>query len=161
MKPKEIAYIAILTCVALIIFAVESLLPPPVPVPGIKPGLANIITLIALVRLGRRDAFAVTTLRIVLGTLFAGTPAALLYSLSGGLLSFVTAAVLLKILKKERLWVVSVFAAIAHNAAQICVAAFLVETVQLFWYLPVLTMSAIVTGAFTGLCASFVLKYIK
>ncbi|MBQ7718652.1 MAG: Gx transporter family protein [Clostridia bacterium] len=161
MKSKKIAYLSVMTCIALVIFAVEAQIPPLVPIPGIKLGLANIITLITLVYFGKREALAVLFVRIVLASLFAGTVTGFLYSIAGGLLSFLVMCLMLKISGKEKLWAVSAFAAMAHNTGQICVAAIITQTVQIFWYLPFLIISGIITGVFTGLCAGLVLKYLK
>ncbi|MBR0277642.1 MAG: Gx transporter family protein, partial [Clostridia bacterium] len=111
MSTKKIAYLSLLTALALIIFFVEAQIPPIVPIPGIKLGLANVITLITLVRFGRRDAFAVLALRIALSSILTGTAAGFIYSASGGILSFLTIAVLIDVLKKDRLWAVSIFGA--------------------------------------------------
>ena len=161
MKSRKIAYLSVLICFSLIIFAVESKFPPPVPIPGIKLGLANIITLITMVYFGRREALTVLCARIVLSSVFAGTFMSFLYSIAGGLLSFFTICLTLKILTKDRLWAVSAFGAIAHNTSQIGVAVLLTQTVQIVWYLPFLIVSAILTGTLTGLCASVILKYMK
>lgn len=161
MSTKKIAYLSLLTALALIIFFVEAQIPPIVPIPGIKLGLANVITLITLVRFGRRDAFAVLALRIALSSILTGTAAGFIYSASGGILSFLTIAVLIDVLKKDRLWAVSIFGAIAHNIGQISVAVILTSTIQIFWYLPILVISAVITGLFTGICAGAALKYLK
>ena len=161
MNTKRIAYLSVLICFSLIIFTVESKIPLPVPIPGIKLGLANVITLITIIRFGKRDAFAVLCVRIVLASVFVGSLMGFLYSISGGILSFFTMCVALPILKNDKLWAVSAFGAIAHNIGQIGVAALLTQTPQILWYLPFLTVAAVITGAFTGICASIVLKYLK
>ena len=82
---RRIALIAALAAVALTIFVAESQIPPVLPIPGIKLGLANIVTLVAMVILGRRDAFAVLVVRLVLGSMFTGGFSAFLFSAAGGL----------------------------------------------------------------------------
>ena len=146
-----------MTAIALIIFVVEAQLPPLVPVPGIKMGLANIVTLVTLVWYGRREAFLVLVLRIVMGSIFAGQIMSLLYSLAGGIMCFAVMSLAIRPLK-NRLWIVSVLGAIAHNFGQIIVAVLVTSTWQIVMYLPILIFSAVLTGTFTGLVAGFIVK---
>ena len=81
---KRIALCAALAAVALTIFVAESQIPPLVAIPGVKLGLANIVTLVAMVLLGRRDALAILAVRLVLGSVFAGGFSAFLFSVAGG-----------------------------------------------------------------------------
>lgn len=147
-----------LTSLALIIFIVEAQLPPLAPIPGIKLGLANVVTLVTLVWFGRKEAFTVLMLRITLGSVFAGQMMSFMYSMAGGLLCFAVMALLLSVLKKQ-LWVISVFGALAHNVGQIAVAVIITGTWQIIGYLPILAVSAVITGAFTGIAAGAAVKY--
>ena len=158
MNVKKMTFMALLLAVALTIFVAEAQLPPPVPIAGVKLGLANVVTLAALVWLGRREALMVLLGRIVLGSLFAGQAVSFIYSLAGGLMCFLVMAVILAPLGRDRLWVVSVFGAMAHNVGQIIAAVVLTHTWQVAAYLPVLIISGIVTGVFTGLAAQLVVK---
>ena len=151
-------FMALLLAIALTIFVAEAQLPPPVPIAGVKLGLANIVTLAALVWLGRREALAILLCRIVLGSIFAGQAVSFIYSLAGGLMCFFVMAVILTPLGRERLWVISAFGAIAHNVGQIIAAIVLTHTWQVAAYLPVLIISGIITGVFTGLCAQLLIK---
>ena len=157
MKTRKLTVLAMLTALALIIFIVEAQLPPLAPVPGIKMGLANIITLITLVWFGRKEAFTVLMLRIIMGSIFAGQMMSLIYSLAGGILCFVVMSLLIAPLK-DKLWVVSVFGAAAHNIGQIIIAVLITSTWQIAAYLPLLIISAVVTGAFTGAISTFISK---
>ncbi len=161
MGIKRLARDAVLTAAALTIFIVELQLPELVPIPGVKLGLANIVTVTALFTLGAPDALAILLCRILLGSLFAGNLMALLYSLSGGLLSFAVLLLMRKLLTKKQLWVASVFAAMAHNLGQIAAAILVTSTPSLLVYLPVLTVSGIVTGLFTGLTAQYAVGRLK
>ncbi len=156
--PKRMALNAILTAIALIIFVVELQIPSPVPIPGIKLGLANIITLVAMFELGPIDALLILILRIALGGIFSGRIVSVLYSLAGGLLCYVITLVLRKVVTKQQLWVASVFGAVAHNIGQIAVAVIITQTPAVASYLPILTVSGILTGLFTGLAATFISK---
>lgn len=158
IKVKQITRMAILTTVSLIIFIVEAQIPPVVPVPGIKIGLSNVITLIVLAFFGRREALVVLMLRIILGSIFTGTPLSFIYSLSGGLLCYITMSLLFNFFKGNTFWVLSVLGAISHNIGQIAVAVFVTATWQTALYLPVLIISAVITGTFTGLIAQAIIE---
>ena len=161
MKTKKLTFMALLIAVALTIFVVEAHIPPIVPIAGVKLGLANIVTLAALVWLGRKEAFTVLILRIILGSVFAGQAVSFMYSLGGGILCFLTMAVIVRLLGRQKLWVVSVFGALSHNVGQILVAMALTGTVSVIAYLPVLVISGVITGAVTGLAAQLMTERIK
>ena len=158
MKIKKLTLMSVMLGLALIVFTIESQLPPIAPIPGIKLGLANTINLIVLYMLGRKESFTVLVSRIVLGSIFAGNITGFMYSLSGGLVSFAFIATVSVFLKENRMWVVSVFGAIGHNIGQIMFALFLLKTPQLILYLPILTVSAVITVFFTGAAAQLTLK---
>lgn len=147
-----------LTAAALVIFVIEAQIPPVAPIPGIKLGLANVVTLFTIIVLGRREAFAVTALRIILGSVFTGSMMSFVYSAAGGALCFAAMAVLTLFMKENMTWLVSVIGAICHNIGQLAAAVIVTGTVQILWYLPVLTISAVITGVFTGIAAQYLLK---
>lgn len=159
VKTKKLITLSLLLALALVLNYLETFIPPPAPVPGMRLGLANIITLAAVVLYGRREGAAVLLLRIVMGGIFAGGGVHFIYSLSGGVLSFAAVALLYPALKRN-LWVLSVISALAHNIGQVAAAALLTNTSYVFWYILPLTASGIVCGAFTGLAADFVSKHI-
>lgn len=161
MKTRKLTLMSILLCLALIIFAIEAQLPPIAPIPGIKLGLANVINLMALYMLGRRESFIILVLRIVLSSIFAGNFTGFMYSISGGIICFLFMSVMSLFIKENRMWVVSVFGAIGHNIGQIIIACFIMGTFQIIWYLPILMISAIITGTFTGLTAQITLKHLR
>lgn len=150
-----------LAAAALVIYVIEAQIPPIVPIPGIKLGLANIVTLFTMLTLGRGEAFAVTALRIILGSIFTGGMMSLAYSAAGGALCFILMSVLTLFTKESMTWLVSVIGAIGHNIGQLAAAVILTGTIQILWYLPALILSAIVTGLFTGIAAQYVLKHGK
>lgn len=153
MKTKRLALMSVLLSLSLVIFIAESYLPPLAPIPAVKLGLSNIITLMAIYMLSRREAFLILTLRILLGSIFTGNFTALIYSAAGGSACFLTMSVMSCFVSSKRMWAVSVLGAIAHNAGQIAAACFLLGTYQILWYLPVLIISAVITGCFTGIAA--------
>lgn len=158
MPVRRLTVCSLLTAVALTIFVLEAQIPLPLPVPGLKLGLSNVVTVFALAVLGWKEALAIVLLRIVLGNLLIGQPLAMLYSLAGGLLSFLCMALILRVLKKHQLWICGVFGGIAHNIGQMAVAAAVTATPALWMYLAVLIPCGILTGAFTGLCAQLLRK---
>ena len=156
MKTQKLTRCALLTAAALVVFVIESQIPPLTSIPGIKPGLSNIFTLFAMQVLGPGWALALFLIRVTLGSVITGQMMALLYSMAGGLLAFGVMLALRK-LPQDRMWVCSVFAAMAHNLGQIAAAVAVTGTKEIVYYLPVLLLSGIVTGAFTGLCAQLVI----
>lgn len=161
MKIKKLTFSAVLLAFALVIFIAEAQLPPLAPIPGIKLGLANIITVSALYMLGRREAFVILMLRIILGGIFTGNAVGFVYSISGGLVSFAVVAVVSVFVEESGLWAVSVLGAIGHNVGQILAAVVITGTVQILWYLPVLIISAVITGTFTGVAAQITLRRLR
>lgn len=158
---KRLALCAVLAAVALTIFVAESQIPPMVPMPGVKLGLANIVTLVAMVLLGRRDALAVLAVRLILGAAFTGGFSAFMFSAVGGLFAYIVMAALVGVFPEKMLWVVSVLAALAHNAGQILVAVFVTGTPGIAVYILILAASGVVTGAFTGLAGMFLIRAVR
>lgn len=161
MKTKKLVFTAILTALALVAFSIEAAIPPITPIYGVKLGIANVFTLFALYTLGPYEAAAVLFLRITLGSIFTGQAVSFIYSLSGGLLSFILMLMLKRFFQKDKVWVLSVLCAIAHNVGQIIAAVIITQTFQIAFYLPVLLISGIIAGAFTGLCVQFTLLHLK
>lgn len=160
-KTKKLALMALLTAIALTIFVIENQIPAPVPIPGVKLGLANIITLITMGILGKKEAGAVLLVRILMGAMFAGSPSTLLFSAAGGLLAYLVMCLLVGRFGNDQLWIVSALSGIAHNAGQLLACALVVKTPGVFAYAPVLAASGIITGVFTGLCAQYLLRALK
>ena len=158
MNAKRITTMGLLTAVALIIFVIEAQIPPLVPVPGVKLGLANIITVYAMFALGPRDTFMILMVRILLGSVFAGSLMSMLFSLGGGICCFLVMLLLRRILSQDQIWICSVIGAMAHGIGQMAVTVAVYRTGQLLIYLPVLMLSGMIAGAFTGMCAQLVVK---
>lgn len=149
---QKIALIGIMTALSLGIYALEAMIPVS-NIGGIKLGLANVVTLCTMVFAGRGSAGFVLGLRILLASAFYGTFISFMFSLVGGALAYIVMCVLLGVFDRKQLWVVSVFGAIAHNAGQLCVAAVVSGTGAVVSLAPYLLISAILTGALTGLTA--------
>ena len=161
MKNKKLTVLSLLTAVALIIFIVEAQIPALVPIPGVKLGLANIITIFTVWVISPRDAIAVLLARIFLGAVFAGNFSTIFYSMGGGALAILTTIGLKHILQENQLWIAGCLGAIAHSIGQMAVALLITQTYTLIIYLPVMLVCSIVTGVFTGLCAQILVKRSK
>lgn len=160
MRLKKLTLTAVLTAAALVMFVLESQLPPLTVIPGIKPGLSNIFTLFAMEALGPGWAFGLFLTRVTLGCVITGQGSAFLYSLAGGLCAYAL-MLLRKPLRGNTLWVRSVLCAMAHNAGQLAAAAAIAKTGAVWSYLPVLIPAAILAGTLTGLCAQLVLNRLE
>lgn len=149
----------VLTALAMIFSYVESLIPLPFGVPGIKLGLANLVVLTGLYYLAPAQVLAISASRILLTGFLFGNAASILYSLAGGLLSFLVMYVLVR---KDRLSVygVSAAGAVSHNIGQITVACAAVQSLSLISYLPVLIVSGVVTGVLMGILSARLLPVI-
>ena len=158
MKPsKRIALAGVLTTLGLALSYLEALIPLPVGIPGVKLGLANLVVLIALNRLGTRTALVVSLLRIALASLLFGTAVSAAYALSGGMLSFLTMWALLRSGKFSTVGV-SLAGGAAHNLGQLAAAAVVLGTVRVAAYLPALLLCGVAAGALNGVCAAAVLR---
>lgn len=158
MKTKKLTLLALLSAIALTIFLVETQIPALVPIPGVKLGLANIVTVFTVFVLGPREGAAVLFVRIFLGAVFAGNFSTIFYSAAGGVCAIGVTILLRKILTNKQLWVAGCLGAVAHSIGQMAMAVLLTGTPSLAVYLPVMIAISIVTGLFTGLCAQFLVN---
>lgn len=158
MKTGRLTLLGLLTAIALTIFLVEAQIPALVPIPGVKLGLANIVTVFAVFALGPKDGAAVLFSRIFLGAVFAGNFSTIFYSAAGGICAIAVTIGLRKLLKPNQLWVAGCFGAIAHSVGQMAMAMVLLGTPSMIVYLPVMIVISVITGLFTGLCAQFLVN---
>lgn len=158
MKTKKLVQLSLLTAIALSIFIVELQIPNPLPLPGIKLGLANIVTLYVIYRYRAKEALLVLMARIILGSVFSGNLMTIMYSLAGGICCFVVMSVLYDKIEEKYIFIVSILGACAHNIGQIIIAIFITKTLAIMMYLPWLLLSAMITGLFIGLCTQYLLK---
>ena len=158
MKTKKLTAMALLCAVALIIFVVEAQIPALVPIPGVKLGLSNIVTVFAVFIMGPWEAVLILAVRIFLGAVFAGNFSTILYSAAGGALALLSTILLKKLLTNKQIWVAGCVGAVAHSIGQMAVAMAVSGTPGLVIYLPVMIVCSIITGLFTGLCAQFLVN---
>ena len=137
MSVRKTAFLALFTTFSLAIFAIENAIPPLVPIPGIKPGLANVVTLILLRHFRARDAFFVLISRILLSAFLFGQ------------------ALVMRLLQKKALFLTGAMGGLTHNLGQLAMALAITRTIGVLAYLPFLILGGILTGLFTGLCAGF------
>lgn len=157
MNVRKLTQLAMLTGVALIIFVIELQIPNPFPIPGIKLGLANIITVYAIYRYRAKEVMMIVFCRIFLAAMFSGNMMALVYSLAGSILCLTGMLGLRKIIDMGHIWISSIFGAILHNIGQISIAV-LVMGKGILVYFPFLLVSGCLAGAFTGICAQLIIR---
>ena len=155
---KQLTTMALLTAIALAIHVAEAQIPPLVAIPGVKLGLANIITVYAAFSIGGGAAAMILIARILLGSMFGGGVMSLMYSLAGGILCLVITLVLRRVLTQKQIWVAGVMGALFHNIGQIIVAWIVTSTPAIVFYLPILMISGFATGLFTGFAAQAVVN---
>lgn len=157
---RKMVFMGLFLAFAIILSYVEYLIPIPIGIPGIKPGLANIAILVCLYRYGAREAVCVHILRIVISSFLFGNLYTLLYSLAGGLFSFLV-MLLMKQLTSLHMSTISVCGGMMHNIGQLCVAAAVVGTKEVFYYLPVLVLAGMIAGLVCGIAAEQLQLYLN
>lgn len=157
---KKTALYGMLIALAMILSFVETLIPISLGIPGVKLGLANLVTIVCLYSMSTAGAFAVSLARIVITGFTFGNMFSMVYSLAGGLLSLVC----MVLAKKSGLLStagVSIIGGMTHNIGQILVALFVVRTTGIFWYLPVLMAAGVVTGIVIGVIAAEIIRRLR
>ena len=161
MKTKKLTELSLLTAAALIIFIIELRIPNLVNMPGVKLGLANIITVYAVYRFTAKETLMIVVTRVILGSLFGGNVSVMIYSLSGAIFCLFGMILLKKVIPLRYIWLGSIVGAILHNTGQMGAALIMMRTPAVLAYYPPLIISGCIAGTFTGLCAGYVLKRIK
>ena len=160
MNPRRISLYGLLIALAFIFSYIESVIMVPVPVPGVKLGLANLVAIVGLYSIGTKGTIAISLVRIVLVGFTFGNLSSMMYSMAGGVLSLV-----LMILIKKFNWFsqvgVSILGGIGHNIGQLAIAALVTKTAGVFYYLPVLTTAGIAAGAVIGLLGGLVTQRVQ
>lgn len=156
-RNKRLALLGILASLAIVLSYLEALIPPLVAIPGVKIGLANIAVMLALYKLGMKEAAIISVVRNIVIFLLFGGFIALLYSLAGAILSLAVMYLLKRFTPLSEIGV-SVAGGVSHNLAQITVAIFTFSTPSLVLYLPVLLISGTLAGIVIGLCSGIVIN---
>ena len=156
---QKVALYGVLIALAMVLSYVEMLIPLPVGIPGVKPGLANLVVFLALYMMRAREALLISMVRILLVSITFGNGSAFLYSMAGGILSFL---VMWIFQKKDFLLPsgVSIAGGIAHNVGQLLMAAVILENGAVFTYFPVLLAAGCITGGIIGFLGEQIRKRI-
>lgn len=149
---KKISTCGLFVALAMIFSYIETLVPINLGLPGMKLGLANLVVVTALYLLRPQEALLISLVRVLLVGFLFGSGMSILYSLAGGLVSFL-AMVLLKRTGQFSIVGVSLFGGAMHNVGQLLVAAAVVENAKIFYYLPPLLCAGCMTGILIGLLA--------
>ena len=158
-KLRLLTTLGVAAAAAMIISFVETLIPAPFAVPGIKLGLANLVGIFLLMKIDWKAAAAVTLVRVLLSALLFGSAASLAYSAAGALLS----VLVMSLLKRAGVFSavgISIAGAVSHNAGQVLMAVILLNTKEIVFWLPPLVISGAVTGLAIGLTGALLIKKI-
>ena len=159
MKAK-VAYFGVFTALALIFSYVESLIPINLGIPGAKLGLANLIVVITLYKMGVKEAYILSVVRVTLAGFVFGNLFRILYSLAGGLLSL-TAMAVLKRMNQFSIIGISMAGGVFHNVGQLILAGIIIESTSVIYYLPALLIAGLITGCLIGVISNEMLKRLK
>ena len=159
MKVQKMALLGVLTAGAIVIAILESFIPS-IGIPGVKLGLANIVVLVILYELGIVEAIIVNLLRVIVVGLVRGTFLGMgfLMSLTGAVLSLAIMILFYLLIKKFSIIGVSVVGSIFHVTGQILIAMIYLGTAYIVLYLPIIAISAIITGVFVGIVSQLIIK---
>lgn len=157
---KKIAYISLLTALALICSYIETLIPINFGIPGIKIGLANIVSIVAIYLFEYYVGFIIVIIRVLIAGFLFGNMYGILYSMAGGIISIIV-MVLLRKLNLFSILGVSIAGGVTHNLAQLLVAVLVVNQIRLSFYGPVLILSGVIMGGIIGVLGKSVIKVLK
>ena len=160
MKTKKVAMLGLTIALAMIMSYIEALVPLSFAVPGIKMGLANIVIIFVLYKIGTKEAILVSIIRVILVSLLFSNVMAMAYSIAGAVLSL-SVMWLLKKTDKFSFVGVSIAGGIMHNVGQIIMAVILLGTEQIALYLPVLNITGTATGVVIGIVSGLVINRFK
>lgn len=161
MNIKRLTQLSLLTATALIIFVIELRIPNIIPIPGIKLGLANIITVYCVYHFNAFETALMLTSRIILGALFSGNIFSLVYSTAGAFFCLCGMLVIRRIIPEKYIWLCSVIGAVLYNTGQIIMAVIVTGTFSVLAYYPILLVSGCIAGFFTGISAQMIIKRIN
>lgn len=151
---KKISICAMLTVIALIFGYIEALFPILLPIPGLKLGLGNIVVLICIYTINSKYAFFVMIVKVILSVLLFASPSMLIYSLSGGVLSYLVMITMKKY--SFNIITVSIGGGVFHNLGQLAAAFFVLDSINLIYYAPFLILCGATTGAITGVITKLI-----
>ena len=161
-RVKKVVFLSLITAVMLVIGYFESFIPLPFNVPGVKLGIANVFILTVIVFFDFKDGLTVVFVRNLLSLLISGNFISFLLSLAGGIVSFLGMYLFYRFFKdKFSIVGISILGSVLHITAQMIFAYFIIQSQYVFYYIPILLISALIAGVFTGLCSHFFIKLVK
>lgn len=158
MNINTLTQLALFTTIALSIFIVELKIPNLVPIPGVKLGLANIVTVYVVYHYRGKEVMLLVLTRVFLAAFFTGQIVSLVYSLAGSLLCLAGLLLMRPIIAEKYLWICSILSAILHNIGQVLVAIMITGTIAIVVYLPLLIAAGCIAGCCTGICAQVIIN---
>lgn len=159
-RNKLVAYVGILASLGIIFGYIEFLVPVNFGIPGVKLGFSNIVSVVALYMLGAPYAFLIAIIRVIISSLLFGNMYSMIYSLCGAALSLIT-MIVLKRFKCFSIIGVSAAGGVMHNVGQLFVAVFVVDSINLFYYFPILVLSGLIAGILIGILSLMICGRIK
>ena len=161
-KNLRLVFIALLVALGSTIGLLESIIPIPIPLPGVRLGLSNIVVLTTIIVFGFKEGILVAMLKSVILMFLTGSVSSFLYSFVGAFLSSIAMVIAYKYFSNIfSLIGVSLWGAVFHNIGQVSVAAFIVQNIMIFTYLPFLLLIGIFTGVFVGKTAEFISENLR
>lgn len=161
-KLNKIVFLSLLVSIGLALSVLETSIPFPIPIPGARLGLSNIVILVSLIIFGFRDTFIVSILKSIVLMLVTGSISSFIYSISGAILSTIVMFIVYKyFLNIFSLIGISILGAVAHNTAQVSVATVIMNNIKIFSYLPVLLLLSLFTGYFVGISSNYISKNLR
>lgn len=161
-KLNKIIFLSVLVSVGLALGVLESAIPLPISFPGAKLGLSNMVVLVTLVVFGFKDGITVSMLKSIVLMLVTGSVSSFIYSFSGAVLSCIAMYIAYKYFSNIfSLIGVSILGALAHNFAQVTVAAIIINNLRIYTYLPFLMLTSIFSGYFVGLASSYIERNLR
>ena len=157
---KKLTTLAMMATFALILSYIESRIPALVAIPGVKVGLANIVVIFVLYKLGLKEAIVISAIRVFIVAMLFGSPVSMIYSLAGAVLSLAVMFLLKKLTPLTEV-VVSVCGGVMHNVGQIAVASVILDTNVVIYYLPFLVLSGTLAGIAVGVAGALLIKRVK
>ena len=157
---KKLTLLAMMITFAIVLSYVESKIPAFVAIPGVKIGLANIVVIFVLYKLGIKEAIVISGVRVFIISMLFGNPVSMIYSISGAILSLAVMFLLKKLTPLKEV-AVSVVGGVMHNVGQIAVASVILDTNVVVYYLPFLILSGTIAGIAIGVAAAVLVKRIN
>ncbi|WP_071026704.1 Gx transporter family protein [Peptoniphilus raoultii] len=162
MKTRKIIFLSLLTALGLVLGFFESFMPLPLAIPGARLGLSNIVVLVTIVSFGYREGFALALLKTILLTFVTGSVSAFFYSFAGALLSSIAMVLAHRFLKKYLSLIgISEIGSFFHNLGQVLMASFMLKSMTIISYLPLLVILGIFTGYFVGLAGTYITRHLE